>query len=78
MKIKPLQILFRGEAVKVVEKLQKKSGSASKAEVIRDAIALYEILDNLSEKGRILVRAEKSEKEQLITIPKKKPTVSST
>ena len=33
MKNKPLQILFRGEAVKTVEKLQTKSGSKCKNSV---------------------------------------------
>ena len=76
MKSKPLQILFRGEAVKTVEKLQKKSGSKSKAEVIRDAIVLYDLIDNLAKDGKVVVRAEGSNSEQLITIPRKNPTAT--
>ena len=71
---KPLQILFRGEAVKTVEKLQKKTDASSKAEVLRDAIVLYDILSDFAKNGEIIVRTEDSNKEHLITIPRKKPT----
>ena len=74
-KPKPLQILFRGESIKTVEELQIKSGAKSKAEVIRDAIALYEILSEISKKGEIIIRARDSEKEQLITMPHKNVTI---
>ena len=75
--MKPLQILFRGEAIKTVEKLQQKTGAASKAEVIRDAIVLYDIVEGLAKDGKLIVRTEDSNKESLITIPRKKPTASS-
>ena len=74
---KPLQILFTGEAIGVIEKLMKNSGSSSKAEVVRDAISLYEILDGISKGKNIIVRLEGSNEERIITLPKKKPTVMS-
>lgn len=74
MGVRPLQILFRGEAVKTVAELQKKSGANSKAEVIRDAIMLYKFIDEIATNGEVIVKAKESDKGQLITIPKKKLT----
>ena len=73
--VKPLQILFRGEVMSTIEKLRDNSGANSRAEVIRDAIRLYEILDEISKGKNLIVSAEGNSGHKTITIPRKKPTV---
>ena len=74
-KTKPLQILFKGEVMDVIEKLKKHSDAASRAEVVRDAIRLYEILDQLSNGRNLVVKSEGSKEERIVSIPRKRPTV---
>lgn len=68
---RPLQIIFKGEAIEVIEKLQKKSGAISKTQVIKDALALYEILDGIAKEGKLVVAAKDSSEKKLITLPQR-------
>ena len=72
---KLLHVLFKGEVMEVIDKLQKKSGSESKADVLRDGLRLYEILDSLTDNGSVTVVNKKGEK-TLINLPRKKPSIS--
>ena len=71
-----LNILFRGEVMNTIEKLQKHSGSKSKSEVIRDALRLYEILDEISQDKPLIVRHEGAKQGKKIILPKKNPIAS--
>ena len=74
METKPLQILFRGDAMETIERLQEKTGASSKADVIRDAVYLYSVLDSVANgSDRLIVRSENSKIQKLITIPRKRP-----
>lgn len=76
METKPLQILFRGDAMETIERLQEKTGASSKADVIRDAVYLYSILDSIANgSDRLIVRSENAKVQKLITIPRKRPEV---
>ncbi|MEK6984190.1 MAG: hypothetical protein AABX33_06470 [Nanoarchaeota archaeon] len=76
METKPLQILFRGDAMETIERLQEKTGTSSKADVIRDAVYLYSVLDSIANgSDRLIVRSENSKIQKLITIPRKRPEV---
>ena len=76
METKPLQILFRGDAMETIERLQEKTGANSKADVIRDAVYLYSVLDSIANgSDRLIVKSENSKIQKLITIPRKHPEV---
>lgn len=69
--IKPLQILFNGEIMKVIEKLKEDSGVKSRADVIRDAIELYDKLEAFSNGKPIIIKLEDSSKEKMLILPRK-------
>lgn len=71
-KAKPLQVLFKGEVMKVIENLKKETGSSSRAEVVRDAINLYKILNDIS-KGKNLVVSPVGGKSRILCMPVKVP-----
>jgi len=72
---KLLHVLFKGEVMNTIKKLQQKSGAESKADVIRDGLKLYEILDSLTKDGSVTVLNKKGEK-FLLSLPRKKPSIS--
>jgi len=70
-KVKPLQILFDGNIMEVIECLMNKSGVKSRADVVRDAIELYEKLEEFSGGKPIVIKLEDSQKEKLLILPRK-------
>ncbi len=72
---KPLQILFNGEIMGIIEKLKANSGANSRAEVVRDAIKIYELLDNISKGENLVVHPEGVKEERILVIPRKKPSL---
>lgn len=69
--IKPLQILFDGDIMNVIERLRDETGVKSRADVVRDAIELYNKLEEMSKGQSLILKVEGSNKEKMLVLPRK-------
>ncbi|KKN56661.1 hypothetical protein LCGC14_0569780 [marine sediment metagenome] len=68
--VKELSVLFKGDILKVISRIQKHSGVKKRADVVRDALKLYDELDSIStQEGKIRVYAGRTGK--ILMLPRK-------
>jgi len=68
---KPLQVLFKGYALKTIKRLQEHSGVKNRGDVVRDALKLYDEIDRIAPiNGEVVIGTKTTRK--LLTLPRNK------
>ena len=68
---KGLNILFKGEALEIINRIRNKSGVKTRADVVRDALKLYDEIDKIAKSGKVIMRDYKSKHpEKILEIPR--------